>query len=232
MKSLLACTAILVVSFSTISFPIVGAHQPHELVIGNIDTARSTGTCFPVRSQKKGDLYEVWFLTTAHNFTDATEFSVYIYSPLDTMKTQVLGKEIIYISKELDVALFSVETNVPVDPWDINFDFEKWDVQDPTIEEPKIGTQIAGVGFPMMMGPVYSVGYIGRKLPSIKDGSPICSISTYFGCSGGPIFIPGTNRVIGILFGVGNHNGVAIPTLGFIVPIEKVHKWLKNQSKK
>lgn len=97
----------------------------------------------------------------------------------------------------------------------------------------KVWESVTAVGCPLGNDPVPSSGQIS-SLQNELNGSNYWMINapTYFGNSGGGIYLAGTHQLIGVFSKIYTHgkgNPVVVPHMGLCTPMDLVYEWLDDE---
>jgi S1-C subfamily serine protease len=198
----------------------------------NGDDTVGSGTLVFSGTSSKSKKVESYVLTSFHVVRNiladtpkaqADGFDVTIY--LNDGKKTVKGKMVASNAK-IDAALVKLEGDT-VYPNVANA-FPR------TCQSPiKVWDQVCAVGCPLGNDPVPSNGEVS-SLNNELNGSNYWMINapTYFGNSGGGVYLTGTRQLIGVFSKIYTHgkgNPVVVPHMGLCTPIGSIYEWLTEE---
>ncbi|MCA8954049.1 MAG: trypsin-like peptidase domain-containing protein [Planctomycetes bacterium] len=196
------------------------------------DTVGSGTLVFSDKNPKTGEC-ESYVLTSYHvvrNILADTPraakegFDATIYLPGERLT--VKGRMVASRAK-IDAALVKLETDRKL-PFVANVI-----ARDETMERVKVWEPVTAVGCPLGNDPVPSSGQVS-SLKNELNGSNYWMINapTYFGNSGGGIYLADTHQLIGVFSKIYTHgkgNPVVVPHMGLCTPIDLVYDWLAEE---
>jgi S1-C subfamily serine protease len=153
--------------------------------------------------------------------TDGFDVTIYLSEGKKTVKGKMVAS-----NAKIDAALVKLEGDT-VYPNVANA-FPR------TCQSPiKVWDQVCAVGCPLGNDPVPSNGEVS-SLNNELNGSNYWMINapTYFGNSGGGVYLTGTRQLIGVFSKIYTHgkgNPVVVPHMGLCTPIGAIYEWLTEE---
>jgi len=184
------------------------------------DNLYSQGSGFIVTS-------DGYVITTAHVVDGGNDICIGWPAELATSTLSVCETELIAMNQELDLALLKLDDN--------NCQYPTIEIDHTPNNPPLIGTEVIVLGFPQgltigMNNITVTQGIISSFV--YLEGSPIrimeIDATVSMGSSGGPLYDLGTNRVIGVMEGMGLEK---ITGFNFAIPIEYIFDWAGTSPK-
>lgn len=175
---------------------------------------------------------ENWVLTAYHVvrniLTDSPEsqrdgIAVTLYDPSGKVETR---GELVAFDKDLDSALLRLKT-------DRLFSHVARVLPRDQAEHIQVWTDIYAIGCPLGNDPIPTRGSIASK-QNVLNGTNYWMINapTYYGNSGGGIFLAESRVLIGVFSKIYTHgrgNPVVIPHMGLCTPIQSIYEWLDRE---
>lgn len=198
-----------------------------SLTFGIVEqTQSSVGSAFGMDLTEWGFKGKKYLLTAAHVVLQkAAGTRAVLDRPVDKVEIQIrtdkikrwVNCRIIFIDKDRDAALLEADEEIPVV-------FKLG-------EKAEIGSSIILAGCPVGTTPQAVFGIMTSMDPEIDIGvrCQVWQVSApfYFGNSGGPVFDPETDLILGIVVaGVSSKTGDLIPHLALMIPCFEVRKML------
>lgn len=165
------------------------------------------------------------------DFPDAPLRDVRVMDSRDPLGMTVLSGEVEIYDSELDLALLKLRTDKP-------FSHVANMLPRDEVDNLELFTKVYTVGCPLGNNPLPTSGEISSKA-KVVDGRIFWMVNapTFFGNSGGGIFLSGTCQLMGVssmiyTYTYGFDQSLVVPHMGLFVPISTVYDWLEGRGYK
>jgi hypothetical protein len=165
------------------------------------------------------------------DFPDATLKDVRMMDSRDPLGMTILSGKVEIYDAELDLALMRLRSDKP-------FAHVANLLPRDQVEDLDLFTRVYTVGCPLGNNPLPTSGEISSK-GKVVDGRIFWMVNapTFFGNSGGGIFLSGTCQLVGVssmiyTYTYGVNQSLVVPHMGLFVPMNTVYDWLEGRGYK
>lgn len=177
----------------------------------------------------------VWVVTAYHVVEEVRDFSNYDETVVDVhffdaelgrvSEDSCTGLEIVAYP-EADLSLLRIERH---QPWPYLADVAPEEV----CEQLSVFDPVYAVGCPLGNQPIPTRGEISSQYKKVGDEVYwMVSAPTFFGNSGGGIFLSENGQLVGIssmIYTYGKRSPMVVPHMGLFVPLAQVRSWLRRE---
>jgi S1-C subfamily serine protease len=182
-----------------------------------------------------GGAWSVWVVTAYHVVEEVRDFSNYDQTVVEVhffdadlgrvSEDSCLGYEVVAYP-EADLSLLRIERSEPW-PWLAEV------APEPVCENLSVFDSVYAVGCPLGNQPIPTRGEISSQYKKVGDEIYwMVSAPTFFGNSGGGIFLSENGQLVGIssmIYTYGKRSPMVVPHMGLFVPLAQVRSWLRRE---
>jgi len=221
--------------------PVAASSQQHkvERMIYPIVQLRGNGTVgsgVVVSSEMVDEnLWATWIVTAYHVVEEVRDFALddVVVNEIRFFDPEIgrLGSEVfrgveIASLKDSDLSLVRVDRS---SPWP----FIAESASEPVCMKLSVFDTVYAVGCPLGNQPLPTFGEISSQYKPVGDEIFwMVSAPTFFGNSGGGIFLSGKGQLVGIssmIYTYGKRSPMVVPHMGLFVPLQTVRSWLRRE---
>jgi len=221
--------------------PVAASSQQHkvERMIYPIVQLRGNGTVgsgVVVSSEMVDEnLWATWIVTAYHVVEEVRDFALddVVVNEIRFFDPEIgrLGSEVfrgveIASLKDSDLSLVRVDR---ASPWP----FIAESASEPVCMKLSVFDTVYAVGCPLGNQPLPTFGEISSQYKPVGDEIFwMVSAPTFFGNSGGGIFLSGKGQLVGIssmIYTYGKRSPMVVPHMGLFVPLQTVRSWLRRE---
>jgi S1-C subfamily serine protease len=181
------------------------------------------------------NLWATWIVTAYHVVEEVRDFALddVVVNEIRFFDPEIgrLGSEVfrgleIASLKDSDLSLVRVDR---VSPWP----FIAESASEPVCLKLSVFDTVYAVGCPLGNQPLPTFGEISSQYKPVGDEIFwMVSAPTFFGNSGGGIFLSGEGQLVGIssmIYTYGKRSPMVVPHMGLFVPLQTVRSWLRRE---